>query len=266
MTRQDVRPLVDRFEQFLNEPIRFRGRILLALLVLPLALSFTQPLWRISLEAPQYPQGLYMDVYAYKLDGGHDGHDIQEINSLNHYIGMHRIDRSSFADLDWLPFALGFLGILTLRAAAIGNVRTLIDVLVVTTYVTAFAFARFVYQLYVFGHDLDPTAAVDVDPFMPVVFGSKPVANFMTHSYPHWGTALMGIFAIGLVAITIWHLWVGYREAWWNLPVRPDSAAGRRDRRQVDPVDAPPEDGRRRQLADRGARHHPEAAQAGHVV
>ena len=212
--RKRLQPLVDRFEQFLNEPIRFGCRILLVLLVLPLALSFTQPLWRITLHAPQYPAGLHMDVYAYKLSGGHAGHDIDEINSLNHYIGMHRIDRSSFADLDWLPFALGFVGVLTLRAAAIGNVRTLIDLLVLTMYITAFAFVRFVYQLYVFGHDLDPTAALTVEPFMPVVIGTKQIANFTTQSWPHWGTALMGMFATGLLAVTLWHLWVGYREAW----------------------------------------------------
>jgi len=113
-----LQPLVDRFEVFLDEPIHFRSRILLAVLVIPLLLSFTQPLWRISMEAPQYPQGLYMDVYAYKIDGGHDGHDIQEINELNHYIGMRELARSEFEDLDWIPFALGLLTILTLRAVA----------------------------------------------------------------------------------------------------------------------------------------------------
>jgi hypothetical protein len=214
LKRQRVRPLVDRFEQFLDEPIRFGSRIVLVMLVLPLALTFTQPLWRISLKAPQYPAGLQMDVYAYKLAGGHDGHDIDEINELNHYIGMARIERAAFADLDWLPFALGFLGILTLRAAAIGNVRTLIDLLVVTSYVSAFAFVRFVYQLYTFGHTLDPRAAVTIAPFMPVVIGVKQVANFTTQSWPHWGSLFMGTFTAGLAAITIWHLWVGYREAW----------------------------------------------------
>jgi copper chaperone NosL len=216
MTEQkiSVRPLVDRFEQFLNEPIRFWGRIVLALLVIPLALSFTQPLWRISLQAPQYPAGLHMDVYAYTLDGGHNGHDIEEINELNHYIGMHRIERSSFADLDWLPFALGLVGLLTLRAAVIGNVRNLIDLVVITSYITVFAFVRFVYKLYVFGHDLDPHAAVTIQPFMPVVVGTKQVANFTTHSWPHIGTAFMATFATGLVVVMMWHLWVGYREAW----------------------------------------------------
>ncbi len=209
-----LRPLVDRFEGFLDEPIRFRSRIILALLVIPLVLTFTQPLWRISMEAPQYPQGLSMDVYAYKLDGGHDGHDIQEINELNHYIGMRRIVRSEFEDLDWIPFAIGFLAILTLRAAAIGKVRSLIDLSVLTAYVGVFSMARFVFKLYLFGHDLDPRAPVNIAPFMPVVVGTKQVANFATHSWPQWGTGFMVVFASGVIFIAAWHCWVGYREAW----------------------------------------------------
>ena len=209
-----LRPLVDRFEEFLDEPIRFRSRILLVLLVVPLVLSFTQPLWRISMEAPQYPQGLYLDVYAYKLGGGHEGHDIQEINELNHYIGMHHIDRSEFQDLDWIPFAIGLLAILALRAAAIGKVRSLIDLSVLIGYVGVFSLARFVYKLYVFGHDLDPHAPVNIKPFMPVVIGTKQVANFTTHSWPNLGTIFMSVFAAGVLLIAAWHCWVGYREAW----------------------------------------------------
>lgn len=212
--KANVQPLVDRFQAFLDEPIRFGSRFVLALLVVPLILSFTQPLWRISMEAPQYPQGLYLDVYAYKLDGGHEGHDIEEINQLNHYIGMRPIERSAFADLDWIPFALGLLAILTLRAAAVGTVRSLVDLTVLTSYIAVFSFARFVYKLYVFGHDLDPRAAVNIDPFMPAVIGSKDVANFTTHSWPHWGTGLMTVFGVGVLVVTAWHCWVGYREAW----------------------------------------------------
>ena len=216
-----LRPLVDRFEEFLDEPVRFRSRILLTLLVIPLVLSFTQPLWRISMEAPQYPQGLYLDVYAYKLGGGHADHDIQEINELNHYIGMHQIARSEFEDLDWIPFALGLLAILTLRAAAIGKVRSLIDLSVLTAYVGLFSLARFVYKLYVFGHDLDPRAPVNIAPFMPVVVGTKQVANFTTHSWPRLGTVFMSTFAVGVIALAVWHCWVGYREAWGKRSAQP---------------------------------------------
>jgi copper chaperone NosL len=216
MTKLEKRlqPLVDRFEEFLDEPIRFRSRILLVLLVIPLALSFWRPLWRISMEAPQYPHGLYLDVYAYKLGGGHGGHDIQEINELNHYIGMRQIARTEFSDLDWIPFALGLLGILTLRAAVVGKVRSLIDLSVLSGYVALFSLIRFVYKLYIFGHDLDPHAPVTIAPFMPVVIGTRQVANFTTHSWPNLGTAFMVVFAGGVAAIAVWHCWVGYREAW----------------------------------------------------
>jgi hypothetical protein len=219
MSIDRIRALVDRFEAFLNEPIQFGGRIAIALVVLPLVLSFTQPLWRISLHAPQYPSGLVMEIYPYKLAGGHNSHDIDEINELNHYIGMGHIDRAAFADLDWLPFAIGLLAILALRTVAIGNVRTLVDLVVITGYITVFAFARFVYRLYVFGHDLDPHAALKIQPFMPVVIGTKQIANFTTQSMPSAGSLLLATFAIGVSAVALWHLVEGYRST-WRQPAR----------------------------------------------
>jgi hypothetical protein len=113
-----------------------------------------------------------------------------------------------------MPFAIGLLAILALRTAAIGSVRTLIDLVVITGYVTLFAFARFVYRLYSFGHDLDPRAAFQIEPFMPAVLGAKQVANFTTASMPAAGTILMATFATGIAIVTAWHLVVGYRSAW----------------------------------------------------
>ena len=156
---------LDRFYSFLARPIPGTTRLALAALVLPLLLSFTQPLWRISMQAPQYPDGLTLDIYAYKIEGGNGGQHLQEINTLNHYIGMHSLDREALSDLDWIPFALGVLFILTLRVAAIGNVRSLIDHAVITLYFSLFSFARFVYKLYVLGHDLDPKAPMTIEPF-----------------------------------------------------------------------------------------------------
>lgn len=208
-----MRAALDKFYTFLDRPLFLSSRVILALLVIPLVLGASRPLWRISMTAPQYPKGLYMDIYAYKVDGGHGGKDIAEINTLNHYIGMHRIDRAELSDLDWIPFALGLLVVLTLRCAAIGNVRTLIDLLVVTGYISAFAFGRFVYKLYVFGHQLDPTAPLEVPPFTPAIFGTKRIANFTTTSYPQAGTIWIGLFATGVVALSAWHLVVGRRAA-----------------------------------------------------
>lgn len=208
-----MRLYVNRFYAFLQQPLRPWSRVVLALLVVPLALSFTRPLWRISMEAPQYPAGLYMDIYAYTVEGGNDGQHLQEINTLNHYIGMRTLDREAMSDLDWLPFALGALIIFALRVAAIGNVSALVDLVVMTTYVSVFAFGRFVYTLYIFGHHLKPDAPVKVPGFMPAVLGSKQIANFTTHSFPSAGSYLLAVFAIGTVLVLIAHLVAGRRAA-----------------------------------------------------
>ena len=205
---------IEKFYEFMEKPILFWTRVALAVLVIPMLLSFTQPLWRISMVAPQYPRGLTLDIFAYKLRGGNEGHDINEINELNHYIGMMKINREQMSDLDWIPFAFGFLVLITLRAAAVGNVRSLVDLTVLITYVSLFALARFVYKLYAFGHYLDPRAPVHVEPFMPVILGAKQVANFKTYSYPMAGSVLMGIFAMGVVFITVWHFYRGYQDTW----------------------------------------------------
>ncbi len=208
-----MKDALGKFYAFLDRPLFPLSRLALAVLVIPLVLVFTQPLWRISMKAPQYPQGLSMDIYGHKVEGGHGGKDIKEINTLNHYIGMKTIDRRELSDLDWIPFALGLLALLTLRCAAIGNVRSLIDLLVITGYVSLFAFGRFIYKLYTYGHTLDPEAPFKVEPFTPAILGSKQVANFTTTSWPQLGTWLMGVFVIGITAITAVHLIVGRRRA-----------------------------------------------------
>lgn len=208
-----MRLALDKFYAFLDRPLFLRSRVILLLLIVPLALTMTQPLWRISMTAPQYPDGLYLDVYAHKIDGGNHGQHIKEINTLNHYIGMHKIDRAELSDLDWIPFGLGLLVILTLRCAAIGNVRALVDLVVVAGYIGAFAFGKFVYKLYVFGHNLDPTAPIKLEPFTPAIFGTKRIANFTTSSYPQLGSVMIGIFFAGIVGVVLWHLIAGRREA-----------------------------------------------------
>jgi hypothetical protein len=195
-----------KFYEFLDQPLAMWSRLGLVVLVIPLILAFTAPLWIIRMKAPQYPKGLQVEIYAHKVDGGHKGQDINEINELNHYIGMHKIDRAALSDLDWIPFALVALALLTLRCAAIGNVRMLVDLMVASTFVATFSMVRFVYRLYVFGHDLDPTAAITLKPFTPAIFGKKQIANFATESYPQLGTVYVTLFLVGVVGITAWHL------------------------------------------------------------
>jgi copper chaperone NosL len=197
---------LEDFYRRLEAPIAIWARVVLLFLTLLMVLSYAVPLWRVSMFAPQYPKGLYVNIYSYKVEGGNSGHDVQEINELNHYIGMNKIDRANLSDLDWIPFAVGVLILLALRVAAIGDRRSLLDLAVLTLYVMTFALGRYVYRLYVFGHDLDPHAAINIQPFMPVVIGTKQVANFTVSSYPRLGGLLMLIFAVGVAALALWQL------------------------------------------------------------
>jgi len=204
---------LDKFYTFLDRPLFPRSRFILLVLVVPLILTFSAPLWKISMTAPQYPNGLEMEIYAHKIEGGNGGQHIKEINTLNHYIGMHKIDRAELSDLDWIPFALGLLAVLTLRCAAIGNVRALVDLAVIAGYIGAFSFGKFVYKLYVFGHNLDPDAPIKLDPFTPAIFGTKQIANFSTHSFPQLGAIYIGVFFAGVLGVLGWHLIAGRRQA-----------------------------------------------------
>ena len=203
---------LDAFYRFLDEPIFPWARIALALLTIFVGLSFTAPMWHINMSAPQYPQGLELYIYSYKIDGGNDGNDVQEINVLNHYIGMAPLDRDSLADLDWIPFLFAGMIIFALRTALIGKVGAMVDLLVLTTYAGIFGFGRLYYKLYTFGHDLDPRAPVTVEPFTPVMWGQKQIANFLTDSGPSLGTWYVAIFATGLTLLLLAHLFIGRRQ------------------------------------------------------
>ena len=201
-----------KFYAFLAKPLFFRTRFVLALLVIPLLLAFSQPLWRIELQTPQYPDGLTLDIYAHTIEGGHGGDDIREINILNHYIGMRTLDRQDLTDLDWIPFALGLLAILALRCAVVGEVRSLIDVVVTTFYIAAFAGVRFLFRLQSYGHDLNPDAPLRVPPFRPPLFGSVKVGDVTASASPQAGAYLVAIFALGAFALMVYHLVVGRKR------------------------------------------------------
>lgn len=204
---------LNRFYTFLDQPIYLWSRILIALAAIPLIFALFQPLWKIEMWAPQYPKGLTIDIYTHTVESGNEGRDLPEVNVLNHYIGMKTIDRADLTDLDWIPFALAALALLALRTAAIGNVRMLLDLAVITAFVGAFSMFRFVYKLYTYGHNLDPTAPFKVEPFTPALLGTKQIANFTTRSTPALGTYLIIVSATIISLVAGWHLLKGYLDS-----------------------------------------------------
>ena len=193
--------------RFMSEPIGLAARLMLLMAAALLVVTYFFPLWNLTMFAPQYPDGLRLDIYSYTLIGGNRGQDIKEINVLNHYIGMQDLVNESFTEFKWMPFVIGALGLLILRAAVHGTVVALVDVTMLFVYFGAFSLWSFGYKLYRYGHDLAPTAAVQVPPFMPPMFGGQQIANFEVYSYPRSATYAMAGVILLLVAALTWTWW-----------------------------------------------------------
>ena len=201
MTRTTSR--VSAMHGILDRPVNRTGRILLLAATLLLLLGGTLPLWRISLVAPQYAEGLTLDMYAYQIVAGNKGQDLAEINTLNHYIGMKPIAQADFLEMKVLPFAIGIFALLALRSVVIGRIVTLVDLSVLFLYFGVFSLGSFAYRLYTYGHQLDPRAPMKIAPFMPVVMGSQQIANFVQTSLPLAGTICMTAFLVLLIAALV---------------------------------------------------------------
>ena len=123
-------PRLAALHRMLDRPVSLTGRVLLLPAIALLLLGGVLPLWRISLVAPQYAEGLTLDMYAYQIVAGNNGQDLAEINTLNHYIGMRPIAQADFMEMKVLPFAIGAFALLGLRAVVVGRIITLVDLAV----------------------------------------------------------------------------------------------------------------------------------------
>lgn len=189
-------------------PPRARFLVLGAGVLLVIACAF--PLWRITMFANQFPEGLRLSIYSYKLVGGAGGADLEGINILNHYIGMKDITAADFVEMRFIPFALGVFFLLALRTGVFARVRDLVDLTVLLLYFSVFSFGVFWYRMYTYGHQLNPEAPIKVAPFTPPLFGHQHLANFEIYSYPGLGTFLLlgaGLVLLGVVGQSAWKAW-----------------------------------------------------------
>lgn len=199
--------LFHTIEELVNRRLNIWSRLLILAGVLGLALSFLYPLWTISLDAPQYQDTLTVDIYSYQLQGGDEGRHLQEINTVNHYVGMNKIQESDFTEMIWMPFVIGFFILFGLRAVVLGQMSTVIDSLALFLYFSLFSLANFIYRLYTYGHDLDPSAPMEIDPFMPAVIGTTEIEQFTQYSYPGPASYLMVgfIVCLGFALLLSWN-------------------------------------------------------------
>ena len=192
---------LDKETTFFEKRLTLRSRVLILVAVVALLPAYFFPLWNMSFFSNQYTDGLVLHIYSYQLEGGKTPNrdDLREINSLNHYIGMRPLLESDFSEFTWLPLVTGLLMILALRAMVLGKMSNLVDVFVLFIYFSLFSMWSFYHRLYQYGHNLDPTASIKVQPFTPPFFGTKQIANFSVNSFPDLGSYAFFAFAILLL-------------------------------------------------------------------
>ncbi|MBL8007693.1 MAG: hypothetical protein JNJ56_09185 [Ignavibacteria bacterium] len=172
------------------------------ILILLVALSFITiyfvPVWSISLDAPQYPEGLGMKIRINEISG-----DLKTINGLNHYIGMKTIEPESITELKIMPYILGFIIITGIAAGVIKKKSLLLAWIVMLIIIGSAGAYDFWTWEYDYGHNLDPKAAIKVPGmnYQPPLIGSKQLLNFTAESYPDAGGIIL--FAGGIIAVIV---------------------------------------------------------------
>lgn len=170
------------------------SRILMVLGALSLLVIFLFPIWRITLIAPQYPEGISMYIWLNKITGDTPS-TLQNINILNHYVGMKYIEPDSIPELTYFPYIIIGFTVLGLLFAAIGKRSLYLSwcvLLIVTSLLGLYDFYLWEYD---YGHNLSDTAPIKVPGmvYQPPLFGEKYLLNFLAQSYPHWGTLFYGL-------------------------------------------------------------------------
>jgi len=177
-------------------------RYLMILAALLLIFLFFFPIWKITLIAPQYPGGIGMYIWINKITGDTPG-TLQNINILNHYVGMKFIEPDSIPELKYFQFIIAGMGLLALTFAWLNKRPLMLAWVIVFIVLGAAGIYDFYLWEYDYGHNLSPTAPIKVPgmAYQPPLFGTKMLLNFKASSYPHWGSLLFGLSIVsGILA------------------------------------------------------------------
>ncbi|HPF11607.1 MAG TPA: hypothetical protein PKW08_09585 [Flavobacteriaceae bacterium] len=169
---------------------------------------FLFPLWNITLEAPQYPIPLGMDIYINDFADANP-HDIKNINLMNHYVGMKYIPES-IPEFKIFPAVIIVMSIIGLFLSFKANHKWFLSWFVVMLVLAVAGIYDFYLWEHDYGHNLDPKAIMkftnpdgSIMGFQPPLFGSKDILNFRAHSYPQLGAYFLA-FGMFLSLVAFW--------------------------------------------------------------
>ncbi|HET7289412.1 MAG TPA: cytochrome C [Thermodesulfobacteriota bacterium] len=181
-----------------------RKRFLIPTIVLSAAavllfISIFFPYWKITLFAPQYPQGLAASMYVNRLTG-----DVQEIDGLNHYIGMKPLGEAALLERTLSVFIIIGIALLIAGAAYVHSPFALF-LCIPAVFYPAFFLGDLYFWMRSFGMNLDKRAPLSgaIKPFVPPLLGEGKIAQFSTTAT--WETGLyLSIAASVLILIGLY--------------------------------------------------------------
>lgn len=163
---------------------------------------FTMPIWNITLEAPQYPTPIGMNIHITKLSDMNPN-DIKNINLMNHYVGMKEIP-DKLPEFDIFPKVIIGMVVLGLIFGFVGNHKLYLLWLIILCGLCIAGMYDFYLWEYDYGNSLDPKAAIkfendDGSPlaYQPPLIGTKTILNFVAHSYPRAGVSFLILAILG---------------------------------------------------------------------
>ncbi|MCF8241783.1 MAG: hypothetical protein K9J16_10385 [Melioribacteraceae bacterium] len=171
-----------------------KERLIMTIASMILIGTFFFPIWKIDLQAPQYPEGIGLRIWVNKITGA-SKHDLDNINKLNHYIGMKEIKPESIPELSVMPFIIGFFIVTGLIAAFLKKKPLASGWLALFIITLIYGFYDYYLWGYDYGHNLNPNAPIKIPGmvYQPPLFGSKQLLNMLSVSLPGTGSFLIGV-------------------------------------------------------------------------
>lgn len=164
---------------------------------------YVQPLWNIMLGAPQYPEPLGMNIHINGIHGVNE-FDIQNIDNLNHYIGMKTIPKvADMWEFQVFPIVIGTMVALGVIIGILGFFKKIspnwfIGWFLFMSVLGVLGMYDFNAWLVDYGSNLDPNAIMklanpDGSPmtYKPPLFGKVKMLNFDVSSMPATGAWMM---------------------------------------------------------------------------
>ena len=198
------------------------SRVIVGIASLSLIATYFLPLWFIYLIAPQYPEGLTMNIWLYQITG-----QVDIINGLNHYIGMRHIKAEMFPEFSFLIYIMGFFIVFGLIVAIAGKRILLLVYLILLGLGAAAAMYDYYKWSYDYGHNLDPKAAIQIPglSYQPPLLGHKTLLNFDAYSYPDSGGWVVIIAGLIIFSVYGYEWWRNRKEKTTTLVSKPSKLA-----------------------------------------